>query len=272
MERTPAAPDNSAPLHADRVRAESFGSEAERYDRARPGYPSALVDALLEDAPTRVLDVGTGTGKAARLLIDRGCEVIGVEPDGRMAAIARDRGVVVEVARFEDWDPRSRAFDLVTSAQAWHWVEPEVGYRKAASLLRARRRLALFWNHLRHDPAVRTAFVEVYTERARALAGVSMALGRSLDRDEIDGDMRALSASGAYDDVELRFFDWTLAYGRDAWLDYLMTCSDHIALTSTSRDALLDSVGAVIDSAFGGVIEVRYRTHLITARARGRAA
>lgn len=55
-------------LHQDRARAQSFGTDAARYDRARPSYPAALVDALLEEKADRVLDVGCGTGKAARLL------------------------------------------------------------------------------------------------------------------------------------------------------------------------------------------------------------
>src|ERR1019366_3608845 len=59
---------NGTVLHMDRKRANSFGAEAERYDRARPTYPQALVDELVARHPTRVLDVGCGTGIAARLL------------------------------------------------------------------------------------------------------------------------------------------------------------------------------------------------------------
>ncbi len=85
-----------------------FGQDAVRYDRARPSYPTALIDDLVSDEPGRVLDVGCGTGKAARLFAARGCQVLGVEPDDRMAAVARSYGIPVEVATFEAWDPAGR--------------------------------------------------------------------------------------------------------------------------------------------------------------------
>ena len=52
--------------------ATSFGTNAQRYDRARPSYPQAMVDRLLAASPRtgsspRVLDVGCGTGIVARL-------------------------------------------------------------------------------------------------------------------------------------------------------------------------------------------------------------
>jgi len=129
--------------------------------RSRPSYPSALIDRLMSDRPAHVLDVGCGTGKAARLMAARGCDVLGVEPDGQMAAVAQAHGIRVEVATFEAWDPAGRRFDLVMSAQAWHWIDPAVGPKKAASLLSAGGSLALFGNRGQLDPAVQAAMREV---------------------------------------------------------------------------------------------------------------
>ena len=56
-----------------------------------------------------MLDVGCGTGKVARELSARGLEVLGVELDERMAAIARGHGIEVELGAFEDWDDRAAA-------------------------------------------------------------------------------------------------------------------------------------------------------------------
>lgn len=115
----------------------SFGSEAERYDRARPRYPDAMVRRIVAGSPgPDVLDVGCGTGIAARQFQAADCAVLGVEPDARMADLARQYGVEVDVATFEAWDPVGRAFDAVVAGQAWHWIDPVAGAAKAAQVLR----------------------------------------------------------------------------------------------------------------------------------------
>src|SRR5215208_5765843 len=94
-------------------RSTVFGADAEQYDRARPAYPEALFDLLVSATTVDVLDVGCGTGIASRQVARRGCTVVGVEPDARMAAVARRRGTTVDVAPFEAWDAAGRQFDLV---------------------------------------------------------------------------------------------------------------------------------------------------------------
>ena len=143
--------------------AESFGSDAERYDRTRPSYPGALVERIVASSPGReVLDVGCGTGIAARQFQVAGCRVLGVDPDARMADRARQGGLEAEVATFEAWDPAGRTFDAIVSGQAWHWVDPVAGAAKAAQVLRPGGLLALFWNAFQPPPDLGEAFAGVY--------------------------------------------------------------------------------------------------------------
>src|SRR5580698_9900018 len=110
----PPAP--AGEIHRNRQVAESFGADPERYDRTRPSYPDAMVARIVAASPGRdVLDVGCGTGTAARQFQAAGCTVLGVEPDERMAAFARRTGVTVEVATIEAWDPAGRIFDAVVA-------------------------------------------------------------------------------------------------------------------------------------------------------------
>src|ERR1700733_5590355 len=111
----PVAPASaSGASHLQRQVAEGFGADAGRYDRARATYPADLVDRIIAASPGRdVLDVGGGTGISARLFQAAGCRVLGVDPDPRMAELARQGGTDTEVATFEDWDPGGRAFAAV---------------------------------------------------------------------------------------------------------------------------------------------------------------
>src|ERR1017187_8196987 len=100
-------------FHQDRARASSFGTVADLYDQHRPDYPVELFDALLARSPSspHILDIGCGTGKVALPFLRRGLSVLGLEPDPQMAALARARGLPVEVANFESWDSAGRTFD-----------------------------------------------------------------------------------------------------------------------------------------------------------------
>ena len=100
--------------HQAREIAESFGSDADRYDRARPRYPDELVDRIVAGAAPGqhrpdILDVGCGTGIVARQFQAAGCRVLGVDPDARMADLARRHGLEVEVSAFEAWPSASSA-------------------------------------------------------------------------------------------------------------------------------------------------------------------
>ena len=65
-----------------------------------------------------------------------------------MAAIARDKGLDVEVSAFEKWDSQGRTFDLVSFGQSFHWVDPAVALPKIRTLLRPGGSLALAWNDI----------------------------------------------------------------------------------------------------------------------------
>jgi SAM-dependent methyltransferase len=248
-------------LHQDRDRAGSFGEDAEQYDRARPGYPASLIDDLLAGNPHMVLDVGCGTGIASRLLVDRGCQLIGVEPDPRMVTVGRAHGLVVEEATFEQWEPGSRRFDLLVSAQAWHWVDPPVGSAKAAAVLRPNARIGLFWNVGHPLRELKKRLDEVYARLAPGLGRSSALLRNADDRFEATAD--ALRSTRAFSDVAVKVFTQDREYTTKQWLDQLPTHSDHRSLPPDQRHLLLEAVGDVIDEE-GGRFVMKYESVLVS--------
>ncbi|MGC5165454.1 class I SAM-dependent methyltransferase [Luteimicrobium sp. DT211] len=266
--RQPGSP--SAPIHGARAMAESFGTDAERYDRARPPYPPALVAAVVGAPPTGpardVLDVGCGTGIAARQLQAAGCAVLGVEPDARMAAFARERGLPVEVATFEGWEPAGRTFDAVAAAQSWHWVDPAVGAAKAADVLRPGGRLAVFGHVFEPPDDVAHAFAEAF----RRVVPESPFAGGS-GRRPVEAYQAGYAAvaetirsTGRFEAPEQWRFDVERTWTRDAWLELLPTTG---GLTRLEPDRLAEVLGAVGDAvdAGGGSFTVPFTTLAVSA-------
>ncbi|HEX3509792.1 MAG TPA: methyltransferase domain-containing protein [Solirubrobacteraceae bacterium] len=249
-------------LHRDRRRAESFGVEADRYDRVRPGYPEALVAQLLAPDVHTVLDVGCGTGIAGRMFLAAGCEVLGIEPDARMAAVARRHGLAVELTKFEAWEPAGRSFDLTVSGQAWHWVDPDAGAAKAAEALRPGARLAVFWNLGSLPQDLLDELRGVYARLAPSVESYAVLLGNRDDR--LDRLTAALAASGRFGAPQRELWHWAQPYSAEEWCEQLLTHSDHQALAPPQRARLLEAVGEVIER-HGGRFELAYDTVMLSA-------
>jgi SAM-dependent methyltransferase len=266
-EETPAGPSSrGGRSHLERAVAEGFGTDAGRYDRARPSYPADLVQRIIAASPGRdFLDAGCGTGISSRLFQAAGCRVLGVDPDPRMAGQARRGGTEAEVAKFEDWDPAGRTFDAVTAAQAWHWVDPAAGAAKAAAVLRPGGRLAVFWNVFEPPPELREAFGEVYRRALPGSPAGAFWARPALDTYRIMGGRAAdgMREAGAFCEPQEWLSYWQRPYTRDEWLDLVPTTGGFSRLPELAQREILAGFGAAVDAA-GGSFTMGYATLAVT--------
>lgn len=269
------APRSGREPHQYRQVAESFGVDVERYDRTRPSYPDAMIARIVAESPgPEVLDVGCGTGTAARQFRTAGCKVFGVEPDARMAEFARRGGLDVEVATFEAWDPAGRHFDAVVAGTAWHWVDPVAGAAKAARALRPGGRLAPFWHVFQPPAQVTEAFVAAYRRVAPDspfdLDRIQTASALDIYQVGFTKVADGIRAAGGFGEPEQWRFDWERSYTREEWLDQLPTQGTLTGLPPDKLAEVVEGVGAAID-AMGGSFTMPYTTVAVTATRTGAA-
>ncbi|MFH8462474.1 class I SAM-dependent methyltransferase [Streptomyces sp. NPDC017991] len=269
MPTLPREQPESSPAQPHDVRrmAESFGVDAQRYDQARPGYPDTLISRIVAASPgPDVLDVGCGTGIAARQFQAAGRTVLGIEPDARMADFARARGLRVEVATFEAWQPAGRTFDAVVAAQSWHWVDPVAGVVKAARVLRPGGLLAIFGHAYEPPVEVAEPFAAAYRLAAPGSPLNGQPARRPLDFYQAGYAKFAdkIRETGQFNAPEQWQFDWEQSYTRDQWLDLLPTTGGLTQLRPDQLVRILDAVGSAIDS-LGGRFTMNYTTLATTA-------
>jgi SAM-dependent methyltransferase len=275
-----------------RRRGELFDDVAEAYDEARRGYPPALVDDALEAgglAPgSRVVEIGCGTGKLTELLVERGLRVDAVDPGARMIEVARRRVdgselVHLHVGRLEEVELPPGAFDAGFSATAFHWVDPRVGWRKAAELLRPGGLLALL-THVPvsggHTAAVDEAFRDLWAayapdeprwpplrDTATLLADARRARGNVSEAwDEVQRrhGLAVPEAAELFTGVEVGSASETVVETAERGLTVLRTTSGYLRIEPARREAFEADVRDLYDR-FGGTVTFSLLTVLVTA-------
>jgi SAM-dependent methyltransferase len=248
----------------------TFNKVAELYDQARAGYPLALYDDLMElanlAAGDAVLEVGCGTGKATEEFARRGLNVVALEPGPEMIAAARRRLAPLSAVRFvettfEAWPVEAGAFKLIAAAQSWHWVAPEIRFRKAFEALAPGGALAVFGSAPEPVPQpLREALEKVYAIHAPELGGPPPEHAY-LPSGPFSGDF---DRSGLFGQVTHQSYPWSRSFSARSYPEYLRTVSRYQLLDEKRREGLLTAIAEAIE-ANGGSFDAPVETHLYFA-------
>ncbi len=253
----------------------SFNVAAEQYDAARPSYPDALVERVVQRTGlgqgSEILEIGAGTGKASVLFAQRGYKMLCLEPGEVMGDIARRNLAQYPLAKvltttLEDWPLQPNEFDLAISAQAFHWVDPEIGFPKVAQALKPDGWLAFFWN-LANDSEdelwaeIQSAYEKLTPEMTRRWSHKTL----TQEVEEIEADMAA--HAGLFKNRAIEQFSWSRTYAADEYIQLLGTYSDHIGLDQEPRQSVFAAIHEIITRG-GGSVEKCYTCVLQMAQRR----
>jgi len=238
----------------------SFGRAAEAYQAGRPEYPAAAVEWMLRPVTEvhpfpRVADVGAGTGKLTRALVDHDAEVVAIDPDAEMLAALRADvpGVPTFLGTAEHLPLPDAALDAVVLGQAWHWVEPSSASAEVARVLRPGGVLGLVWN-IRDD---RVAWVAQMT---------AIMHGSNAEIMIADGGPRI---GAPFDSLEVARFEWSRPMTAERLLAMARSRSYLITASEADRDRIEGELRALFadlpELADGGSIDLPYLTHAFRA-------
>ncbi|HUZ15551.1 MAG TPA: methyltransferase domain-containing protein [Gaiellaceae bacterium] len=240
---------------SDRYRF-SFGRVAEHYERARPPYADVAVDWAIErlglGAGARVLDLAAGTGRLTRALVERGLDVVAVEPDDGMRAVLVQAvpGVEARAGGAEDIPLPDASVDAVTVGQAFHWFETGHALAEMHRVLRPGGGFALLWNQFNHDDPLLGPVDEFLRARRPSDAR------RSSWRDRYDGR--------GFGPLEEHVFDQERPMSVDEVVAWVASTSPVIAAPAEEQ---LEIEAAVRRLADGHAGVVTIRTDVVVAHA-----
>lgn len=255
----------------DQLRS-SFNEAAHLYDEARPGYPPSIIDTIIIQSGLppmgKLLEIGCGTGQITIPFAARGYPILALELGTALAALATERcqpypRVDILSMAFEAWPVQEQAFDLVVSAQAFHWIAPEYGCRKAAAALKRGGAIALVWNldvtqHTAFNEATRSLYHAYLPASASGDADVSL-------EEKAYRYKEALGQSDAFTDLREVRHAWDKEYSGASYVKLLHTYSNHRTLPEPEKTRFFQAIAEVI-ARTGGTVQRKYETLLLLAR------
>ena len=139
---------------------ERFSNRARNYVKYRPDYPREILDFLGDEAGftkfSTVADIGSGTGISARLFLENGNTVYGIEPNKEMREAAEK--FLEDFPSFksingtaENTTLNEKSVDFVVAAQAFHWFDNQKSIKEFARILKTNEFLVLIWNERQLD-------------------------------------------------------------------------------------------------------------------------
>ena len=232
-----------------------FNTAATLYEEVRPEYPEKLIQDIVDlsglNDHSRILEIGCGTGKATRPFAERGYELVCLDIGVDMIAVAKEKlkafsNVSFVTEAFEGWESGEK-FDLIISATAFHWIDPEVRYLRASEVLGSKGFLAVFSNqHARKDEGF---FAEVQDLYDRYYP---------LPTENRPTHATHFPGVEAFQDPIKRVYPWTRTYSSQQYIKLLNTYSDHIALPDKNKRLLFEGIVNLSETKYDGQITKHY--------------
>lgn len=209
---------------------------AGEYEAARPSYPPEILDALPLEPSATVLDLGAGTGKLTRVLVERYARVIAVEPLAEMRAILERVVPSAEsLAGAAEAIPLPEGtVDAVFAAQAFHWFANDEAILEIARVLRPGGVFAVVWNE-GIDPS---PLPEAYQARIKPLFEEVRAA--------VEADRFEVIRNGPFGELHEVSVEHEQEQTRESTLAFMRSTSVVAKRPPEEREALMAELGALL--------------------------
>jgi SAM-dependent methyltransferase len=238
----------------------SFELVVDEYERGRPEYPDEAIEwvaAELDLGPGRtVVDVGAGTGKLTRALVETGAHVIAVEPGAAMLAELQRVVPGVDSLRSaaESLPLGDASVDAITAGSAFHWFRHDEALPEFRRVLRPGGGIALLWNSRDRERSLQKEISELINRFVPS------------GRPPVGHSVRALEESNLFGPVEHRAFPFSQQLDADGVADRIASVS-FVAAAPPKARAELDRQLREVVAAKGGQVDFAYLTEVYVSRA-----
>lgn len=237
-----------------------FNGIANEYTQSRPGYAPEFIECLFDkygfSASSVIADIGSGTGKLAKQILDKGCNVFCVEPNNDMRLVAER-----ELCGYPNFKSvagsaektllHDNSVDFITTAQAFHWFDTKNFKAECSRILKQYGKVFLVWNMRNNEAAVNQELYKIYSEFCPEFKGFSGGIKPHDNRIKYFFD----------NNYEYITFDNPLYFDRERFINRSLSGSYSLKKGDCNFNSYIDAINKVFD-AFenNGIVKIENQT------------
>ena len=242
--------------------SEMFNHASDYYDKLRPSYPKEIIDLLISEtgikAKSKLLEIGAGSGKATELLTGKGFEILCIDHGEDLVKIGNNRfsdnKIRFKTVKFEECNLPRQYYDLVFSAQAFHWIPQPIGYEKCAYTLKRKKFLALFWNmYITYDNALDNELLNL----SRKHGGFADFLSESECENRINSICSSIEGSKLFSKPKVFRKLWKQNYTANEYFGFVLTGNSFLKKNAEEKKFAHKDLITLADK-YDGLIERPY--------------
>ena len=234
-----------------------FDENVVLYDKFRPTYGTNIFEDILSYSKitqsSKILEIGCGTGNATLPVIQTGAEVTAVEIGGNLSKYTAQKfskysNFHVIHSAFEDFQTHTK-YDLIFSATAFHWIQPDRSYSRCKELLVAGGVLAVFWNTPRISRTNLDLYKEIQDLYQRFMPNSQDEKEMLLESEWYTkrcNDLNNFLKENGYIDCIFKIYQDLRVFSADEYIGLLQTYSNHMALPPDVRTTLFEKIHSAI--------------------------
>lgn len=225
---------------------QKFSSLANTYTAGRPAYADTLIESLYSrygfSEQSVIADIGSGTGKFAKQLLDKGSLVYCVEPNDDMRSIAiEELGKYMNFRAIDGTASETKldekSVDFITAAQAFHWFDVAAFKKESKRILRDNGTVFLIWNKRDMPSKMNQDSYAIYSKYCPDFKGFGGGIR--------DDDIRIKQFfEDTYEYVE---FDNPIYYDKDKFISRSLSSSYSLRKEDKNYDEYLDALNALFE-------------------------
>lgn len=223
--------------------SEMFDQAAAYYDQFRPGYPSEIIETIIEQTKlsedSKVIEIGSGSGKATEYFKDYGFSIRCIDPGEKLVERGNKNyqdypNIKFERGRFEELEIEEGAYDLIYAAQAFHWVPQPIGYQNCARMLKENGYIAPFWNMylMKDDNPADQELLKLSNQ----YGGFADFVNEEQCENRIRSIINGIESSGLFDTPTVYKHLWKQEYTASDYYGFVLTGNRFIQLPEEQKE------------------------------------